>query len=155
MARDTHTMSDLFGEVIHSYTRAQAIADGALVDVTDADGGSREAGIRWPVAMSAAAYGDAVRWDVGEHGNVSPDKAATGNSTAGRLWDVVMLARTLALPRACQIASMQGEARVDFRVLRIPASGRGTTATYTRLSLCLGPGDDGDPAITIVLPHED
>lgn len=155
MTRTPQTMTDLFGEVIHTYTRAQAIDDGVLVDVTDTEGGSREAGLRWPVAMSADAYNDAVRWDEGESGNVDPRKGGTGNSTTGRLWDVMTLARHLALPRACMIARAQGQARVDFRVLRIPADGATTRPTHTRLSLCLGPGDDGDPAVTIVLPHED
>jgi type I site-specific restriction endonuclease len=37
------SMTDLFGEVIHSYTRADAIDDGYLVDVSDV---AREAGFR-------------------------------------------------------------------------------------------------------------
>lgn len=155
MSRTTNSMSDLFGEVIHTYTRAQAIADGTLIDVTSADAGAREVGIRWPVALSASAYADAVRWDEGEGGNVDPAKGCTGNSTAGRLWDVMSLARHLALGPACKVATVEGSARIDFRVLRIPAEGATTSPSHTRLSLCLGPGDDGEPVITIVLPHED
>ena len=36
--------------VIHVYTRAQAIADGVLIDATEL---AREAGFRFPVALSA------------------------------------------------------------------------------------------------------
>jgi hypothetical protein len=39
-------------DLIHAYTRAEAIADGVLVDVSAV---AREAGIRWPVALAAAA----------------------------------------------------------------------------------------------------
>ncbi|MCE9563538.1 MAG: hypothetical protein K8U57_15970 [Planctomycetes bacterium] len=38
-------------EVIHSYTRANALADGVLVDVSET---AREAGIRFPVALTQA-----------------------------------------------------------------------------------------------------
>ena len=50
-------LNTLFGEVIHRYTRAQALADGVLVDVTDA---AREAGFRTPVAMTIAVWSKAV-----------------------------------------------------------------------------------------------
>jgi hypothetical protein len=39
-------------ELIHSYSRRQAIADGVLIDVTPT---AREAGIKFPVALTAAA----------------------------------------------------------------------------------------------------
>ena len=38
--------------IIHRYTRAQAIADGTLVDVTEA---AKVAGFRYPVAITPAA----------------------------------------------------------------------------------------------------
>jgi hypothetical protein len=38
--------------IIHRYTRAQAIADGTLVDVTES---AKLAGFRYPVAMTPAA----------------------------------------------------------------------------------------------------
>jgi hypothetical protein len=40
----------LFGEVIFSYTRARAIADRALIDVTPT---AAEAGFRFPVAVTS------------------------------------------------------------------------------------------------------
>ena len=42
----------LFGAAVCTYTRAQAIADGVLVDVANM---AQEAGFRIPVAMSIAA----------------------------------------------------------------------------------------------------
>ena len=41
-----------FGDVVSSYTRTQAIADGVLVDVKAL---ARDAGFRHPVAMTAGA----------------------------------------------------------------------------------------------------
>ena len=52
-------LADLFGEVIYAYTRAQAIADGVLIDVSEL---SRDAGFRHPVAMTSGAWADCVAW---------------------------------------------------------------------------------------------
>lgn len=145
------TMTDLFGEVIHAYTRADALRDGVLVDVTDAPGGSREAGLLWPVAMTAAAHAATVAWGV----NVDPAKPFTGNDETGRLWDVTMTLRMRVLPRACRIAQQHGQARVPFEVLCIPPQGRSVASVPTGLVLHLGPGDDGEPVITVMLPDED
>lgn len=40
-------------EVIHAYTRAQAIEDGVLVDLSDL---AREAGFRFPVAVTLGVW---------------------------------------------------------------------------------------------------
>ena len=48
-----------FGNVISTYTRAQAIEDGVLVD---AGSMAKEAGFNWPVALTAAAWADCVAW---------------------------------------------------------------------------------------------
>src|ERR1700694_4913366 len=44
---------DLFGSVIHSYSRAEALEDGALIDVTST---TREAGFLIPVALTRAVW---------------------------------------------------------------------------------------------------
>ncbi len=55
---DDHDLRDLFGEVIHAYARADALADGTLVGVSAVAG---EAGIRYPVALTRAAWDRCVR----------------------------------------------------------------------------------------------
>ena len=45
------SLEDVFGPVISCYSRAQAIEDGVLVDVTNM---AREAGFKWPVALTHA-----------------------------------------------------------------------------------------------------
>jgi hypothetical protein len=62
-------------DLIHSYSRAQAIEDGVLIDVSAT---AREAGIRWPVALTRAAWERCV--------SVPPGVAC--QDEAGRLWDV-------------------------------------------------------------------
>jgi Family of unknown function (DUF6573) len=47
---DDHDLRDLLGEVIHAYTRADALADGVLIDVSAA---AREAVNRETDAPSA------------------------------------------------------------------------------------------------------
>lgn len=122
-------------EVIHTYTRAHALADGALVDVSET---AREAGFRWPVAMTAAAWADAVAWteDHGAH-----------QDTAGRLWDVLTMAR-LATQRGGR-----GD-RTSFQVLRVPNTPGATRPRLTTLQLLCGPGDTGEPVLTITCPGE-
>ena len=69
-------------DVIYSYTRAQAIADGVLVDVTET---AREAGILFPVAVTAGLYNKYI----------VPDEASELHcqSTEGRLLDTLWLFR--------------------------------------------------------------
>jgi hypothetical protein len=46
-------------EVVHRYTRAQAIDDGVLVDVTTQ---AKGCGFRIPVAMTSALFNDCWKW---------------------------------------------------------------------------------------------
>ena len=122
------------GEVIYSYSRAQAIADGALVDVSDM---AKEAGFRYPVAITAAAWGDCVAWPESKRGS--------GQSESGRLWDVLWMTK-LVIHRA------EGD-WVIVTVLRVPADG-GRPA-IAELKVVVGPGDTLEPVITIMMPSED
>ena len=71
-----------FGEVISTYTRAQAIADGVLVD---AGSMAKEAGYRWPVALTTAAWRDCVAWTDAD------SEAQVHQDPSGRLWDVLFM----------------------------------------------------------------
>ena len=50
---NTNNSESLFGEVVYAYTRAQAVADGFQVEVTEA---AKEAGILFPVFLTRAVY---------------------------------------------------------------------------------------------------
>src|ERR1035441_7433561 len=80
MEIDSPDLSQPFGPVIYSYTRAQAVADGVQVEVTKT---AQEAGIRFPVFLTRAVY-DAY---------VAVPPGVAGQDEAGRLWDVVWMTR--------------------------------------------------------------
>ncbi len=128
-------------DVIHSYTRAQALDDGILVDVTEM---AREAGFRFPVAMSINAWSDCVEWCEED------SKRQVYQDQSGRLWDVLWMASCAARQSATRNRSM-----AEFSLYRVPRGGRGMRPRLTRLKLAIGPGDGGEPVITILLPGED
>ena len=127
----------IFGAPIHSYSRAQAIEDGVLVDVSDT---AREAGFRFPVVLTRAAWEDCVAWtDADSHRQTCQDEA-------GRLWDVLWMAR---------LAAQYKGISTYYCLDRVPRGGRGVRPRTVTLKLVCGPGDDGEPVITIMLPRED
>lgn len=128
-------------EVIVSYTRAQAIADGVL---RDAGALAQEAGFRVPVALSAAAWAEAVTWSE-ENGGLQDE--------TGRLWDVLNMAR-YGIQRAKGRHAESGP-RLAFTLYRVPNVPDATEANEIVLELHIGPGDSGEPVITIGLPGED
>ena len=126
-------LTELFGEPIHVYTRAQALEDGFLVDVSET---AREAGIRYPVALTRAV------WD--EYVTPDPRSVPHGQSEAGRLWDVVWMFR-------CKARLTRGQA-MSFQVIFIMKEKQRRVVT---LKAVCGPGDDAAPVITIMKPDED
>ncbi len=131
---------NLFGEVIYSYTRAQAIDDGVLIDATEM---ARDAGFKWSVALTVAAWSDCVAWSNADN------KRQVYQDRSGRLWDVLFMASFAV--RTANNANRQ----LQFDLQRIPRNGRSTTSQRLTLKLILGPGDGGEPVITIMLPGED
>ena len=129
-------MEDLFGEVIYSYTRKQAIEDGVLIDVSEM---AREAGIKYPVAVTSTVY----------YEYIVPDKRLTdyGQSVEGRLWDVLWMFRINAQKNPSDI--------MIFSVLFVMLSGNTTQLVTVKLKAVCGPGDIGEPVITIMKPEED
>ncbi|WP_079416150.1 DUF6573 family protein [Thiomonas intermedia] len=142
----TTDLTAIFGPILHSYTRAQAIDDGVLADVSET---ATEAGIRWPVALTAAAWTDCVAWDE----ETEKRKGYTGQSTSGRLWDVVWML-SLAL-RSATRRGMDTSRPLFYELVRTPREGRGVKPRPARLKFIVGPDDNGRPCITVMLPGED
>jgi hypothetical protein len=151
--RNRHDHSDSWGELIHIYTRAQAIADGILVDLTTAtdDKGQLlclQAGFKVPVAITRAAWAKTIEaggtWK--REGEGERLELPGGQSLTGRLWDLIWMLR---------LASNQasGTDRVHFQVL-VDVRGDGRHAQVKLWALC-GPGDDASPVITMMLEGED
>ena len=132
------TESSLFGDVIFAYTRAQALADGVLID---AGALASEAGLRWPVALTVAAWEDCVGWGPSDNALQGPQDAT------GRLWDVLVL--------AAHAARTGTDSTLYFDLCRVPRDGHARRATVTTLKLHVGPGDAGEPVMTILQPEED
>ncbi len=120
-------------EVISVYTRAQAIEDGVLVDVTET---AKEAGIKFPVALTEAVWNEYVRIPQG----------VTHQNESGRLWDIVFMFRYAA-------ANFSGDTLL-FK-LHVRNDNREATPPLVTLKAVCGPGDTPEPVITIMLPDED
>ena len=127
--------SNLQFDVIYSYTRAQALDDGVLVDVSSL---ACEAGYRWPVALTSGLF----------HGYITPSTALAdeGQSVEGRLWDLLMVLR-------CSIKKGGDSSRIKFKVLFL--MNPGTEPQLVDLVAECGPGDDGNPVLTVMLADED
>ena len=122
-----------------SYSRAEAVEDGMLVDVTAE---ASETGFRIPVALTAAAWGGCVAWDDAD------SHRQTYQDERGRLHDVLWMAHLAA-------RAARGGSETLFSLYRVPRGGRGIKPRLVTLKLTIGPGDAGEPVVTIMLPSED
>jgi hypothetical protein len=116
-------------ESVSTYSRADAINDGVLVDVTSV---AQEAGFRVPVALTATV-----------HCRLFPTERdlQAGQSFRGRLWDVLMVLKAKA-----------GNANiVHFEVL-LAELGEQKTLHF---EAHIGPGDNMEPVITVMFSDED
>ena len=127
--------NEIFGEVISSYSRAQAIEDGVLVDVSAT---AEEARIKFPVAMTRTAWGKYV--EVPEGVNCQDE--------SGRLWDILWMFR-------CAAAKFTGDTLLFKLYVRNHNRGRLDRRDLVTFKALCGPGDDAEPVITIMLPEED
>lgn len=128
-------MDNIFGEVIYSYTRAQAIEDGVLVDLSK---WAKELGIRFPVAVTDTVFNQYLV--------PSKEVESFGQDLVGRIWDLLSLFRFA-------IHNGRNADRVMFTVSFVMDK-RGRKKNVEFKALCHG-GDAGEPVITIMLPQED
>ena len=122
-------------EVISRYSRAQAIEDGVLVDVSSV---AKEAGIKFPVAMTATVWGQYVEVPEG----------VGCQDESGRLWDIVWMFR-------CAAAKFDGDTLLFKLYVRNHNRERLTRQDLVTLKAICGPGDNGEPVVTIMTPEED
>jgi hypothetical protein len=122
-------------EVIYAYTRTQALEDGVLVDVSEI---AKEAGIKFPVALTSAVYGKYVEVPNG----------ITGQDETGRLWDILWMLR-------CAASRCRGDTLHFQLYVRNHNQDRLDHRDMVTLKAVCGPGDNGEPVITVMLPYED
>ncbi|TIH19262.1 hypothetical protein D0S45_03520 [Marinifilum sp. JC120] len=127
-------MSEDEFEVVYSYSRKQAIEDGVLVDVTEQ---AKETGFKVPVAITANLY----------HQYIEPpdDLEGEGQSTRGRLHAVLLLTFLAAKDR-------WDGSMVEIEPLFV--MGEGTKLEKVKCWAMIGPGDSGEPVLTIMLPED-
>ena len=149
-------------EVISVYTRQQAIEDAMLVDCEQAPMGElRTQLLKWPLAMTATAFHRYV-WPIDEEANLPPEQ-----SLEGRFWDVIWMFHAAVKGKVsarridpcnllfdfyCIVAdpALRSNERIDTTARSGPEGMRQVT-----LKAVCGPGDDGEPVITFMLPEED
>ena len=148
MPDENDAMREVFGDVIFSYTRAQAIQDGVLIDVSEM---ARQAGIRFPTALTSAVWGDYVEVDEELRGH---------QDVKGRLWDILwMLAMAI---RTQRITGDQGTFEViiakpdrgDWQPNEKIHEGNRGQRLVTLKAIC-GPSDDASPCLTVMRSEED
>lgn len=127
-------------DVISKYTRQQAIEDGVLVDVSSM---ASEAGFRFPVAVTHAVWEGYVAW------TEEDSLQQVHQDESGRLWDVLWMA-SWAIRKASP-----GVSEVLFQFFCVPRNGKASKAKLTTLKAVCGPGDQGEPVITIMRLEED
>jgi hypothetical protein len=134
--------------LIHQYTRAQALADGLLVDVSET---AREVGIIWPVAVTADVWGLIEQL---------PAQYAH-EDVQGRLWDVLWMLRCAIKPprgyeqliQRDEIVVREDDVELHYRVILHHQETRSTNGEVV-LKAVSGPGDHGEPVMTIMRTYE-
>jgi hypothetical protein len=105
-----------------------------LVDVSET---AKEAGFRIPVAVTRAVWAEYV----------AVPEGVIAQDEAGRLWDVLWM---------CRFGVNQGrgdESEILFQ-LHVRNDNRERTPPLVTLKAVCGPGDAGEPVITIMRPEE-
>jgi len=121
-------------ELIYSYSRKQALENGVLVDATVQ---ARETGFKLHTAVTATLYNGYILPPEGLEGE--------GQSVEGRLNDLLWLVMVAARKQ------LEGS-RVETDVCFLMAPGR---QEKIRIIAVVGPGDAGEPVLTIMLPGDD
>ena len=129
-----------FGPVVFAYSRAQAIEDGMLVDVTET---AREAGFRIPVALSRSVWDRLVALPEGYQGF---------QDEAGRLWDVLWMARHYALGAS---NSDRVKMCVLVRDIRKDLCDSNRPPRKHFPIVAIGSGDRGEAVVTVMFPEDD
>ena len=134
-------MKDEEGFVICScYTRAQALEDGVLIDVSEV---ALQYRLMFPVAITQGVYSEISEMD---------------DAMRNALEELVALGEAVKPidPVHCVVQGL----RIAIRLLRGPSDRVDfsiylATGKVLDLYALVGPGDSGEPVITIMLPTED
>ncbi len=117
--------------IVYSYSRAQAIEDGVLVDLTEL---AKEAGFKIPVAITSSIY------------ELLNDTHQAGQSFEGRAWDLLTVLHF-------EIMRSKSTDIIYFAPY-FNATCHSEPKPYRFWAKC-GPGDNHEPVITVMCIGED
>jgi len=121
-------------KLIYSYSRREAIRDGVLINVSDQ---AQQSGFKVPVAVTDHLY----------HGYVVPAEGleGEGQSVEGRLHDLFWMCQAAIKNR------LDGD-RVEFVCMFLMP---GKLLQAVKCLVVIGPGDQGEPVVTLMLPGDE
>lgn len=126
----------IFGEVVHTYSRAQAIADGWLVEADPEL--TERLDYLVPIVYTRAVYEDCVAW-AADDGPLQDQE--------GREWDLLFALRMWAM-------SAPDADWITLPLMRIPKGSRDARVEQVQLLASFGPGDSEEPVLTVMFPSE-
>lgn len=132
-----NSLTEIFGEPIHIVTRAQLINDGDLVDLMTLSpevAAVCKQHFKYPIAVSRAVF---------EIMQKAVENKRWSNDYAGIVHDMLWMCKA----RGRSVS----ESKRYFTVI---INGAGRTK-FHNFELTVGPGDNAEPVITIMLPGED
>lgn len=135
--QEMNEMTEIFGEPISIYTRAQAIDDGFLVDFSNPESDTADVcrqHFKHPIACTLGVF---------EIMEKAVNNKRYCQDYAGILHDMLWMSKATGRKLS--------DSAVLFTVI-IQGAGR---SKYHQFKLEVGPGDHGEPVITISLPDED
>jgi hypothetical protein len=120
-------------DIISTYSRAQALEDGVLVDLNRWIS-VNESGYKWPIACTSTVFGiiEAAVKNKGAY-----------NDYKGVIWDILWMSKHY------QVRKWETGCLFEVKITGIESK-----HIYT-FKLEVGPGDTAEPVITIMMPDED
>ena len=141
-----NSLADIFGEPIHVYTRAQAIADGVLVNVSSQ---AREAGFTIHTVVTATLMGQLSEGceEAQDHGVI----AEYGRKP--RDWYPALVKLALRVARKAVADTLKSGARTDLIEASVDFCGDRGLGRVPFL-VHIGPGDQGEPVLTLMVEED-
>ena len=134
MENNNQSMTEIFGEIIYSYSRAQAIADGVLVDLSAVAPEVCRQHYKYNVACTSEVWGII-------------DQAVKNkkhcNDYNGVIHDMLWMSRVY-----------KRELTPSDILFQVKIKGAGRKSLFEFKMNC-GPNDDASPCLTIMMPWED
>jgi hypothetical protein len=119
-------------EVVSCYTRANAIADGVLIDVTER---ACQVGFKLPTVVTATVWSSII-----EMGNA----------------EIESLRLTAFLARCCSEAIYSSKQRPNARRVNFSYGDENLpVSSMHNVIIDIGPGDNAEPVLTIMFPCDD